>query len=270
MANLTSSNLKFFPRSMTSQNGVEFGLAQTKAGNRLAVLADSTPAGFDGETRRTRRPHSEPVHVNSEISCCPARPPGVAAIRPAGTAYLGWHGRPDWPGHPRPRARCTRYRGGIAPIFTQQSIREMTRTGRSPQQVLDDATWGIFQEGWQEGFGADADHLKTPADIDACLAAGFTFFTIDPGPHMENRAETASLNELRKLSAVVPADLQPHASGLLNRTFAIEGYSPHFDETILLKAAVKYGRAIGHVATMYHHLAQAAWRRVTSAALKKV
>lgn len=49
MANLTSSNLKFFPRSMTSQNGVEFGLAQTKAGNRLAVLADSTPAGFDGE-----------------------------------------------------------------------------------------------------------------------------------------------------------------------------------------------------------------------------
>lgn len=162
-----------------------------------------------------------------------------------------------------PPATCALYAppGGIAPIFAQQSIREMTRTGRSPQQVLDDATWGIFQEGWQEGFGADADHLKTPADIDACLAAGFTFFTIDPGPHVENRAETASLNELRELSAVVPADLQPHASGLLNRTFAIEGYSLHFDEAILLKAAVKYGRAIGHVATMYHHLAQAAWTR---------
>ncbi len=82
--------------------------------------------------------------------------------------------------------------GNIAPIFAQQSIREMTRTGRTPQQVMDDATWGIFQEGWQDGFGADADHLKTPGDIDACLAAGYTFFTIDPGAHVDNRAETAS------------------------------------------------------------------------------
>ena len=67
---------------------------------------------------------------------------------------------------------------GLAPIFAQQSVRENARTGRTPQQVMDDATWGIFQEGWQAGVGADADHLKTPADIDACLAAGYSFFTI--------------------------------------------------------------------------------------------
>jgi len=30
-----------------------------------------------------------------------------------------------------------------------------------------------------------------------------------------------------------------------------------FDEHTLLKAAVKYGRAIAHVATMYHHLMHA-------------
>ena len=159
------------------------------------------------------------------------------------------------PGH----VRAVRGTGGqIAPIFAQQSIREMTRTGRGPQQVMDDATWGIFQEGWQDGVGADADHLKTTADIDACLVAGFTFFTIDPGAYVENRAETASLNELQELSAALPADLQLPASGLLNQTFALEGFSLTFDETTLLKAAVKYGRAIGHVATMYHHLVHAA------------
>ena len=64
--------------------------------------------------------------------------------------------------------------GGLAPIFAQQSIREMERTGRSPREVLDDATWGVFAEGWQEGFGADADHLKTAEDIDACVAAGYS------------------------------------------------------------------------------------------------
>ena len=50
---------------------------------------------------------------------------------------------------------------GIAPILAQQSIREMARTNRTPTDVMDDAMWGVFEEGWQAGFGADADHLKT-------------------------------------------------------------------------------------------------------------
>jgi hypothetical protein len=79
------------------------------------------------------------------------------------------------PGHVRAAG------GDLAPIFAQQSIREMERTGRTPQQVMDDATWGVFAEGWRDGFGADADNLKTPADVDACVAAGYTFFTFDPG-----------------------------------------------------------------------------------------
>ena len=81
-------------------------------------------------------------------------------------------------------------------IFAQQSIREMTRTGRSPDDVMDDATWGVFQEGWRAGVGADADHLKTTADIDLCVAAGYTFFTIDPGAHVDPAADT----ELRRTS----------------------------------------------------------------------
>jgi len=33
----------------------------------------------------------------------------------------------------------------IVPIFAQQSIREMTRTNRTPIEVLDDATWGALR-----------------------------------------------------------------------------------------------------------------------------
>jgi hypothetical protein len=162
------------------------------------------------------------------------------------------------PGHVR-AMRTTQ--GKIAPIFAQQSIREMTRTGRTPQQVMDDATWGSFQEGWQDGVGADADHLKTPEDIDACLSAGFTFFTIDPGAYVDNRAEPASLSELRELAEQLPANIQPGNSGLLNKTFHIESLSIKFDEATLLKSAVKYGKAITHVAVMYHHLERAARSR---------
>ncbi|MDR0416701.1 MAG: tagaturonate epimerase family protein, partial [Propionibacteriaceae bacterium] len=76
----------------------------------------------------------------------------------------------------------------IRPIFAQQSVREMGRTRRTPRNVLDDATWGAFEAGWAGPVGADADHLKTTADIDACAAAGFVFFTLDPGDWVDSEA----------------------------------------------------------------------------------
>ena len=62
----------------------------------------------------------------------------------------------------------------MKPILAQQSIRELERTQRKPEDVLDAATWAVFQEGYKDGFGADADHLKTTDDIDLLVKAGFT------------------------------------------------------------------------------------------------
>jgi tagaturonate epimerase len=262
MINLITLNLNFLPFSLVRHNdGIEYGLAQTASGQRLVVLAPTESSiinAFEGE-------HTD---QSSQILLVgPLSPHNAAALR----AQLTWLqprllgmgtsvGMGDrlglaTPGHVR---AVRTVEGKIAPIFAQQSIREMTRTGRTPQQVMDDATWGIFSEGWQERFGADADHLKLPTDIDACLAAGFTFFTIDPGDHVDNRAGSATLSELRELAGELPINLQPRATGLMSKTFDIEGRSLHFDEASLLKAVVKYGRAVAHVAVMYQHLAQAA------------
>ncbi len=38
----------------------------------------------------------------------------------------------------------------LAAIFMQQSIREMTRTNRTPTDVMRDATWGAFEGGWRD------------------------------------------------------------------------------------------------------------------------
>jgi hypothetical protein len=149
--------------------------------------------------------------------------------------------------------------GEIAPIFAQQSIREMARTGRTPQQVMDDATWGTFQEGWQGGIGADADHLKTTADIDACAAAGFTFFTIDPGEHVDGAADTDDVATLgRKYDALPWLNLETTATALraayVGKRLEVEDRTIAYDDATLLRAAVKYGRAVAHVAAMYRHL----------------
>jgi hypothetical protein len=160
------------------------------------------------------------------------------------------------------RARATKaaVRGtGIAPIFAQQSVRENDRTGRTPQQVMDDATWGLFQEGWRDPWGSDADHLKTPDDVDAFVAAGYTLFTIDPGDHVDNEAHTATLDVLRdRVHGLDWATLEDTAGGLheryLDHRFEVEGLALTFDQIALARAAAKYGRAIAHTVRMYRHL----------------
>lgn len=155
------------------------------------------------------------------------------------------------PGHVR---TVNNFKGKITPIFAQQSMREMARTDRTPQQVMDDAMWGVFQENWQEGFGADADHLKTDQDIEDCFNVGYTFYTIDPGAYVDNRAESADLNILKEISEKLPPEIQATSLDLLNRKFAVENINLFFSEKILFTSMVKYGSAIAHIARLYRHL----------------
>ncbi|HLI88704.1 MAG TPA: tagaturonate epimerase family protein [Ktedonobacteraceae bacterium] len=151
---------------------------------------------------------------------------------------------------------------GIAPIFAQQSVRENTRTGRSPQQVLDDAMWGVFQTGWREAWGADADHLKTPEDIAPFVSAGYTFYTVDPGDYVDDSAETDDDETLLKKAGALPWDdlqssLQQSRERFLRR-FDLDTLSLAFDEHALYKALAKYGGAVAHMVRMTRRLAELA------------
>src|SRR5512138_2591427 len=86
----------------------------------------------------------------------------------------------------------------FAPVFAQQSVRENARTGRAPQQVMDDAKRAVEAAGWDLPWGADADHLKTVDDIPPFMEAGYTFFTVDPGEHVDNAADTDSFDALQQ------------------------------------------------------------------------
>ena len=166
------------------------------------------------------------------------------------------------PGHVR-AVRGT----GVTPILAQQSIREMTRTQRTPEQVLDDASWGVFEEGFRDGFGSDADHLKSTEDIDCTLAAGFNLFTIDPGEYVDNAAGSDDVPTLRKKLNDLPWEqLQSTAEDYLRafrgQTFRVGlDMELTFSEEDALRAAVKYGRAVGHTARLHRHLAASAGDR---------
>ncbi len=145
------------------------------------------------------------------------------------------------PGHVEAMRRAGE---GIAAIFPQQSIREMTRTQRSPERVMADAVDALSEARWTDDFGADADHLKTPADIDRTVAAGFTFFTIDPSAAVDSHADSYSEDELREAFARIRDEVgwvekYRNSSILLPNDTRIV-----IDEASLMRAAVKYGRAV--------------------------
>src|SRR5882724_9733494 len=94
-----------------------------------------------------------------------ASAPAAAAVPLGLTPSFGYGDRLGvaTPGHVAAHKKAA---AGIAPIFAQQSIREMTRTVRTPTQVMTDALRGAQQAGFTGAQGADADHLKTPQDVD--------------------------------------------------------------------------------------------------------
>jgi hypothetical protein len=259
------AGLSVYPPSIASRGGVLFFLGRRDTDNKFLgiIHAGAAIAGeFTGEAREVTLDDSTLI-----LTLCPTNHANAVALRralpfttpiPLGLRKsVGCGDRLGLatPGH----VRAVR-KGDMAPIFAQQSIREMTRTQRTPEQVMDDATWGVFQEGWREGFGADADHLKTLEDIDHCVAAGFIFYTVDPGDHVDNAADADDIATLGlKVEALPWADLEASPDDLrrtyLGRELDVGDFAITFSEEELLRAAAKYGRAVAHTVHMYRHVA---------------
>lgn len=152
------------------------------------------------------------------------------------------------PGHIAALRAAARQIGSPAfrPIFAQQSVRENTRTGRSPQQVLDAAREAVEAAGWEDPWGADADHVKTVDDLPPFVRAGYTFFTLDPSAHVNDAADHLPLERLH-------ASVSAATREALAARYVVPTPEPSwgtFDEETLLRAQVKYGHAIEHVALL--------------------
>jgi hypothetical protein len=155
------------------------------------------------------------------------------------------------PGHVR---AIREFGSGIAPIFPQQSIREMVRTGRSPDGVMSDALEGMSSAGWTGYAGADADHLKTREDVDRTAAAGFTFFTIDPSDAVDAQADGYDQQTLESSFDAVRGEID-WIDRYMGRQLVLEtGTEIRFEPDVVMRAAVKYGRALNSGIALADHI----------------
>lgn len=116
----------------------------------------------------------------------------------------------------------------LFPVFAQQSIRELSFTGRSFKEVINDVMKAIKRTKYDSSFGFDGDHLKSESDIEEALEAGITILTLDCS------------DEINKTSGLEEALIREFSG----RSFRINRVNIHYTEEETLKVAKTYAGVI--------------------------
>ncbi|MDO9463927.1 MAG: tagaturonate epimerase family protein [bacterium] len=139
----------------------------------------------------------------------------------------------------------------IFPILSQQSIREMERTGRSMEIVLDDAMWGVFQEGYRKGYGADIDHVKEQDDVIKACEHGYTMYTIDPSDYINDNVKDMSHEELTSTYESIP-NTDFYEKLYLGKNYKIGANTYKMTKTELMNIISVYAKALEHIVNCYN------------------
>ncbi len=151
----------------------------------------------------------------------------------------------------------------ILPVLAQQSIRELNLTGRSYEEVLDAACYAVFQEGFEDGFGADGDHLKVEADIELALRLGFTMLTLDCSEHIDNDVANMDEGQLQRAYAAIPsATRERYEQRYGGKSFAVGESAIQFEVATLQSYVCIYGKAIDFMERIYKQYIVSAGRDI--------
>lgn len=233
-----------YPQSLVLVEGVEAALV--RRGLEKFLFLSAPAPGFQGVPQNGGLLCSlSPGNAAALMLVCPSfRPKRLAEIPSFGFGdRLGL----ATPGHVRALEGAR-----VFPVFAQQSMRENARTGRDFAQVLADAAFGALQEGYQKGFSADADHLKSVEKAREAARLGYTFFTCDPSDFLvplESLCGTRLREEIQRIPA------KTLEKEYLGRVFSVPGLGNfRFSRDELLSIAVKYWRALDFAEEMYRAL----------------
>lgn len=148
----------------------------------------------------------------------------------------------------------------IRPVLAQQSIRELNLTERTYEDVLDAASWAVFQEGYRLGFGADGDHLKTEEEVKMALNLGFSMITLDCSEKINNDVPGMPGEDVEKQYLSIDPDYRKRIEhDYLGREFSVKDVISGdikiaFDEGSLKKIALIYSKALEFINHIYHEI----------------
>ena len=133
----------------------------------------------------------------------------------------------------------------IAPVLAQQSVRELELTGRTFEDVVADASFLVFQEGYEGGFGADGDHLKNIASIKRALNAGMPMITLDLTEVMKPEVASWDQRQVHEAFKKIRRELQTQIRrDYAGKTFRVGRNTVSISLEESERCAVMYGPAL--------------------------
>lgn len=251
VSELSSSVYDVYPKSIAKSGGTTIAIVKTASGKKLFAIGDGDlyealagePAE-GGEGKLCPLSHENRLTINSFFPYTAPRAFGTKVA----TMGLGDRLGIASPGHIR-----TIIGKDIRPVLAQQSIRELTLTGRTYEDVLDAAAYAVLQEGYRDGYGADGDHLKKPEDIEYALRLGFTMLTLDCSEQIDNTIAGLSEAEIAAQYEQLPEELRSrYEARYLGDATAVPGAVLGFTRESLMKDVLIYDKAIDFMEEIYN------------------
>lgn len=143
----------------------------------------------------------------------------------------------------------------VFPIFAQQSIRELTMTNRTYEDVIDAAAYAVFAEGYTDGYGADGDHLKSKADILKELSIGATMITLDSSEKIDNTILDLNMEALEEKYQLLSEETRSYYEDkYLNKNTDLPGLSLPIGKEQLMRDVLTYGDSISFIHEVYEEI----------------
>ena len=258
-ANPAAMPAEIYPDSPHKLPGAVVAAARTAEGRVLLVAAESSaalPCGFEGERVE--------LAGGAVGMICPQNAANAAALR----KHFPWCA-PRSLRKERTTIGCGDRLGlatagqiraakkyALSPVLAQQSMRELSMTGRTFRGVVDDAVFQVFAADFQSGYGADGDHLKKIVDIDVALDAGMPMITLDLSEVMNAAAGDWSEEEISRAFAALPETDQTRTGKLyFDKSFDVgAGVQVKLNAATARRCAVMYNKALDFAVEVYKHL----------------
>ena len=250
--------LKFYPRSLHSINGIGYGLIRTREGKKLVVIGDRKDVlkdAFRGkcyhQTRSLKLCNLSPGNAECLMNLFPFTKP--ASLR----KYPMTIGMRDPLGMAIPGYIRVIEKFQVHPVLSQQSARENVQTRRNFTEVLQDAAWGVFQENYQEGYGANSDPLKSLQEVKEAINSGVSMVTLDLSGKMNPRSleEPKELIDRKFNEEIDEGDAKVIFHLFLDKEFVLKGsegeISIQFDEESVKRNTLLFYKALDFTEEVY-------------------
>ena len=250
-----AEDYRIYPRSIIKKGSSIYFMAKINKKRKLVILNKSSNFGrFQGEvdemagfkTKTAPLNHYNAVLLREIFQFTAPKTPGNKGA----SVGLGDCLETTAPAYIEAVKDCD-----VLPVFAQPSLQKLNLSGKTFKSILDEVSWSVFQEGYQNGFAADANNLKELSDIERVLNLGYSMVTLDCADYINN-PEQMSAAEIESNYQKIPDYLREGLeSQYLNKTFILSsGYQLEYNQHKLKKIILTYYKILDFSKEVQHLL----------------